>query len=171
MLYDRTDCRDSFTVYCSLVDVIKATILADAFAIKRAGVAVAVIRGMEFKRLRLHMFQRMLKRTGPVPKQEAKKTQGMPENIRESETCDTPGFLGTGIITHSTSQDSHLDTKGTFIRAIGEVYGSADRLDMKQSSEHLGIDSLMQIKVTAKPNHALPRLPIDYDLLFEGKTL
>lgn len=171
ILYDRLDYSDPFTIYCSLVDIIKGTVLADAFAIDKAGMAVAVIRGMEFKRLRLQAFQRMLMHTGPVPKLETARTHVMRANIPEIEALDTPAFSGIGTATPSTSQDSHLDTKSTFVRIISEVYGSTERLDMDQSLEHLGIDSLMQIEITAKLNQAFPRCPIDYDLLFKCETL
>ena len=171
ILYDRIDYQDSFTLYCSLVDIIKGTILADAFAINTAGKAIAAIRGMEFKRLRLSVFQRMLKPSGPNPKPEVARTQGVQASIREIISADTPEPSGTGTATPGTPQDSHQDIRSIFTRIISEVYGSPERIDMSQSLEHLGIDSLMQIEITAKLNQAFPRSPIDHDLLFECETL
>ena len=60
------DYQDTFTVYCSLVDVIKDMLLADTYALNSAGKAVATIRGMEFKRLRLSTFQNLLRCSNPL---------------------------------------------------------------------------------------------------------
>ena len=56
LLYDNINFTDTFNVYCSLVDAVKGAIIADAYAVNPQGEVVGIIRGMEFKRLRLSTF-------------------------------------------------------------------------------------------------------------------
>ncbi|KAL9583818.1 MAG: hypothetical protein Q9212_002491 [Teloschistes hypoglaucus] len=178
MLYDNIDYTDTFTVYCSLVDIIKGTILADAFAINTAGKVVAVIRGMDFKRLRLASFRRMLNDTGPSPKREVENIKERLPSLRLNDFPATPIFSTTGTttaigaVTPSHTPDSHLQLTSTFLRILNDVYGSAEgQLDMDQPLEALGIDSMMQIEIVAKLNQVFPGANIDHDLLFECETL
>ncbi|KAL8719406.1 MAG: hypothetical protein Q9225_003591 [Loekoesia sp. 1 TL-2023] len=178
MVYGNIDYADSFTVYCSLVDIIKGTILADAIAINSAGKAVAIIRGIEFRRLRLAVFQRMLNDTVPNTIYEPVTIKERPTSIREIEPPVTPAFNMTGTTTGneaatpSTTQDSRSEITSAFVRIVHDVYGSAEgQLDPSEPLESLGIDSIMQIEIAAKLNQAFPSAGIDHDLLFECETL
>lgn len=178
MLYDKIDYTDSFTVYCSLVDIIKGTILADAFAINTAGKVVAIIRGMDFRRLPLAAFQRMLIDTVPSTKREPVEIKERQTCIRENDRPGTPAFNMTrtvnanGTATPSSTHDSHLEITSAFMRIVDDVYGSAQgQLDLSQPMEALGIDSMMQIEIAAKLNQVFPSANIDHDVIFGCETL
>ena len=169
ILYNRIDYTDTFTIYCSLVDIIKGMILADAFAIDTSGRAVAVIRGMEFKRLRLSVFQKLLRHKGPSLNTEASTSQS---SVQAIKTPTAPTSSTSGSNTPRTRDESSLDVKKTFMRIVSDVYGAPDGgLDSSQSLADLGIDSMMQIEMSAKLGQAFPNSPMDYDSLFECDTL
>ena len=169
ILYNRIDYTDTFTIYCSLVDIIQGTILADAFAIDTAGRAVAVIRGMVFKRLRLSVFQKMLQHKGPSLNKEASTSQ---PSTQATKAPAAPPLNTSGSYTPSTEDEPNSDIKKTFMRIVTDVYGAPEGgLDSSQSLADLGIDSMMQIEMSAKLSQAFPNSPIDYDSLFECETL
>ncbi|GKU21831.1 unnamed protein product [Fusarium langsethiae] len=64
--YHKIDYQDNFRVYCSLLEI-KGAILADSFALDSFGNLVAVIRGMEFRKLQLFTFQQALSRISSIP--------------------------------------------------------------------------------------------------------
>ena len=163
ILYDRIDYSESFTVYCSLIDIVKGTIYADAFAVNPAGKVVAAVRGIEFRRLRLSSFQKMLNHVDKA----ALMQKGQ---VSENETPVTLSAEGTGTATPSIQPDQEK-IKIKFERIIGEVYGATDALDSNQSLAELGMDSMMQIEITTRLSQTFPHSSFNTNLLFNCETL
>lgn len=170
ILYDRIDYSETFTVYYSLIDSVKGTIFADAFAVNSAGKVIAAVRGMVFKRLRLSSFQRMLNHSSVESRPEAALIQNEQTSTKESTTPAAPPAQATRVDASAMSPDRQ-EIRLRFRNIIGEVYGAAEALDPNQSLAQLGIDSMMQIEITAKLNQAFPRSALDHDLLFNCDTL
>ncbi|KAK8035549.1 hypothetical protein PG993_010544 [Apiospora rasikravindrae] len=186
--YRDIDYDGSFTVYCSLLDM-KGTILADATALNAAGEVVAVVRGMEFKRLRLSAFQHMLSRKSidvPKPSQERMISQANPTAPPQKKTQHQQQVV-TGLITPPTTGDAPnspvesvacgtLLAQGisqTLNTIVMEVGGFSERdMDYGKSLDELGIDSLMQIEIVSKLTRAFPsQAGLDHHALSECDTL
>lgn len=170
ILYDRIDYSESFTLYYSLIDSVKGMIFADAFAVNSAGKVIAAVRGMVFKRLRLSSFQRMLNDSSVESRPEAALIQKEPTSMKASKAPFAPPAQGTRADA-SSMPPNRQEIKIRFRRIIGEVYGAAEALDPNQSLAQLGIDSMMQIEITAKLKQAFPRSSLDHDILFNCETL
>jgi iterative type I PKS product template protein len=147
--YPDINYTDHFTIYCSLLEV-TGTILADAIVSDASEKVVAVIRGMEFKRLRLHNFQHMLAlQSANVEHPEKKYEQPKPP-------------LSTGLSTPSTVsevRDINIESGNTLnnnVRAtlnniVMECGGFSEKdMDYSKTLNELGIDSLMQIEIISK---------------------
>lgn len=172
---DRIDYNSVFTVYCTLVDMGDSIILADAFALGPDRQALAVIRGMEFRKLRLSSVQRMFQQATPNMKTESNvKIESIrPDSPPELSNSDatTPDSLLIDPLTSETSdQDSRQEIQLTMNNTISQVYGSAN-LDNGKSLDALGIDSLMQIEIAAKLKDAFPGKGIDQNDILACETL
>lgn len=172
---DKIDYTSVFTVYCTLVDIGDSIILADAYALSPSKQAVAVIRGMEFKKLRLSSVQRMFQQATPNRNTEP----NMDTNIVRPDSppsllvsgASTPDSLQSGAVTPPTNvQDSRQEIQLTMNNTVSEIYGSTN-LDSSQSLEALGIDSLMQIEIAAKLKDAFPGKGIDQNDILACETL
>ncbi|KAI0133794.1 thioesterase domain-containing protein [Xylariales sp. AK1849] len=169
--YRDIDYADSFTVYCSLLDL-KGTILADAIALNSSGNVVAVIRGMEFKRLRLSAFQHMLSR------------QSIALEPREIHSASAKPLLLTGLVTPPMTGDimnSPMEASGGLLQGVSQtlkgivmdVGGFSERdMDYTKSLDELGIDSLMEIEIVSKLTRVFPgQAGLDHHALSECETL
>ncbi|KAI0470409.1 hypothetical protein GGR56DRAFT_149086 [Xylariaceae sp. FL0804] len=168
--YRQIDIAASFTIYCSLLDM-KGVLLADAVALDNSGQVVAVIRGMEFKRLRLSAFRDMLARTTTS----VMAAQNVPADV-EGSPEDSNMAIDPSINTPPDSQVTSLyeDRLGASLRNIVmEVSGfSEEGLDPTKPLEELGIDSLMRIEIVSKLARMLPgHETIDHHELSSCETL
>jgi iterative type I PKS product template protein len=163
------DYRDTFTVYCSLVDVVKGMILADTYALNSAGEAVAIIRGMEFKRLRLSAFQSLLRYSNPV----SDAGQTSPEEQTESPEIGTPVTPNTnGSVTPTKTYHPQQNIKDNLKRIVYELYGPSEQeLNYSEPLDALGIDSMMQIEIASNIKRAFPGENVDYSKLMHCGTL
>lgn len=170
ILYDRIDYSGSFSVYCSLINIIKGTIFADAYAVDVDGKVVARVKGMEFKPLRLSSYRKILDHTSPKGRPGAVMTKEEQLIVEDNETFVISQARATSPPT-PTVQPHQQELKREFQRIVGDVYGTAEGLDSNQSLVQLGIDSMMQIEITAKLSQAFPHSSLDHDLLFNCDTL
>lgn len=163
------DYRGTFTVYCSLVDVVKGMILADAYALDSAGKAVAVIRGIEFKRLRLSAFQSLLRYSNPVSKVE----QTSSEEESEASEIRTPTTLDMDeSVSPAKTEDPGDNVKARLMRIVSDLYGpTKQELNYSEPLDALGIDSMMQIEITSKIKRAFPGNDLNYSKLLHCGTL
>ncbi|KAK7966407.1 type I iterative polyketide synthase [Apiospora aurea] len=186
--YRDIDYDGFFTVYCSLLDM-KGMILADATALNEAGEVVAVVRGMEFKRLRLSAFQHMLSRksiASPLSRQEDMFSNAKPITHLQKKQQQQQHVV-TGLITPPSTGDAPNSPAesvacGTLLAQgisqtlngiVMEVGGFSERdMDYGKSLDELGIDSLMQIEIVSKLTRAFPsQAGLDHHALSECDTL
>lgn len=173
ILYRELDDEESFTVYCSLFENSKGAIIADAFAINPAGAVVASVGGMEFKKLRLSTFQRLLSGS-QTPTEPAKQDKEVDEDqVMANKIART---ASSKHITSSETQlrphQPHQDVRQIVARIFSEVCQTSENdLDYAAPLDTYGIDSLMQIEIAARLKQAFPKQHIDQNILFDGKSL
>ena len=161
-----------FTVYCTLFDNSSGVIIADAIALDSNEEACAVIRGIEFKKLRLASFQRLL----------------MNATTRPANTKRGPDIVSYPSVPSSKSGPKHQESVHAAVGAphlavhtrarvrdlvnntVGEIYGSQD-IDPTKSLESLGIDSLMQIEITSKLREVFPETDMSPSDLLQCESL
>lgn len=157
--YRDIDFSDSFRIYCSLLEI-KGAIHADAIALGSSGKVVAVVRGMEFKKLRHSTFQQALSRissTVDVKCQSRNYVQYPTAALAKPQpqtSLDTP-LTSDDVMAPSTEpcsgSQSHAGTSKVLKEIVMEVGGFAEQdLDYSKPLGDLGIDSLMQIEITSK---------------------
>ena len=174
ILYDDIDPSQTFTIYSHLFDASKSSLLADAIVLNSAGRAVAVARGMEFKRLQLNSFQRLIQSsTTPVSKPVAPleplvAMTSEPSLTGENTLVSSPNGVGTPKSSESNHDGIRRAISGIFSNACGF---SEDELDYSKSLDALGIDSLMQIEITGKLKQAFPQSALADDTVAECDTI
>lgn len=169
--YRDIDYADSFTVYCSLLEI-KGAILADAIALNALGKVVAVVRDMEFKRIRLSSFQQVLSRKSTAV--EPRKFPVGQEKPQLSAGLDTPPTSGEVINTPIESRSSLLHDIRTTLKNIVMEFGGFSEQDMTytNSLDELGIDSLLRIEIISKLTRTFPgQAGLDHNALSECDTL
>ncbi|PCD27864.1 hypothetical protein FGRA07_03003 [Fusarium graminearum] len=173
--YHTINYQDTFKIYCSLLEV-KGSIVADSFALDSSNNIVAVIRGMEFKKLQLSTFQQALSRISSTSEPE-----GLENHHRVSSSSELQ--LQTSV---AASQPLKVDTAvdacnhqdengiGQILKDIVvDVGGFMEQdIDYTMSLTNLGIDSLMQIEIVSKISHLFPeKTGLDHHALAECETL
>ncbi|MCJ1393393.1 hypothetical protein MMC18_006267 [Xylographa bjoerkii] len=169
--YRDIDYSGSFTVYCSLLEI-KGAILADAIALNTFGKVVAVVRDMEFKRLRLSTFQQLLSHKSIAV--EPQKFSLEQEKSQLSTGSNTPPTSGEAMNTPIESQGSLLHDIRTALKNIVMEFGgfSEQDMDYTNSLDELGIDSLMQIEIISKLKRTFPgHAGLNHHALSECETL
>ena len=169
--YRDIDYADSFTVYCSLLEI-KGAILADAIALDAFGKVVAVVRDIEFKILRLSSFQQSLSRkstavehrTFPVKQEKPQLSTGLDTPPTSGEITNTP------VDSRGSLQN---DVRIALKNIVMELGGFSEQdIDYKNSLDELGIDSLMQIEIISKLIRTFPgQAGLDHHALSECQTL
>jgi iterative type I PKS product template protein len=171
LLYKDINYTDTFSVYCSLLEV-KGAILADSIALDLSGRVVAVVRGMEFKRLRLSAFQQMLSGKAITPKRESMPLT--PEKPRLSNGLMTPPTSGDALNTPVDSGGGLLHKVRAALETIVMDVGGFSKADMDytKSLDELGIDSLMQIEIISKLTRTFPgQTGLTHQVLSSCETL
>lgn len=169
--YRDMDYSDSFKVYCSLLET-KGAILADAIALNSSGKVVAVVRGMEFKRLRLSTFQQALSRKSTPA--ESQEYPVVPAKLQLSTGLDTPPTSGEVMNSPTEPHSSPFHGISQALKDIVmEVGGFAEQdIDYTKSLDELGIDSLMQIEIVSKLTRTFPgQTGLSHHALSECETL
>ncbi|KAG9246421.1 hypothetical protein BJ878DRAFT_560770 [Calycina marina] len=177
ILYESIDWTDTFTIYCSLVEI-KGAILADSFVINSKGETVGIIRGMNFKKLRLVAFQGLLGRgvrEHAKPKELPKIDIVPVDESMASTAVGTPvseNFSKLGMDVKVAEEVSETDIQKTLKKAVVEVSGFAeDELSWTKSLDELGIDSLMQIEIAGKLAKAFPGPKLDHNAFAHCETM
>lgn len=157
--YRDIDYSGSFDIYCSLLEI-TGTILADSIALDSCGKVVAVIRGMEFKKVQLSNFRQTLSRISS----KSARDEGA-KSVQHSTVATAELPLQTGLVTPPTTDEDNVSSPAES-RSVSpspisiskilkdivlEVGGFAEKdIDFTMSLCDLGIDSLMQIEMAAK---------------------
>lgn len=176
--YRNVDYSDVFTIYCSLLEV-KGAILAEAIALNRSGNVVAVVRGMEFKRLRLSNFQQLLSRMSPTTA--ASRGQEYDHRVTAARLQLQPGLetppTSDEVMSSSTEPHSDSPFHGGISQLLKDtvvaVGGFAEQdIDYTKSLDELGIDSLMQIEIVSRLARMFPgQTGLSHHALSECETL
>ena len=166
---DSINFSGDFTVYCTLFDNSNGVIIADAIALNPNEEACAVIRGIEFKKLRLASFQRLLLNATTRPA----KIEQSPERV--SYPSSEPefkhrGLAATSVVPLPLAVHTRARVRDSVNNIVGEIYGSQD-IDPMQSLEELGIDSLMQIEITSKLREFFPETNMSPNDLLQCESL
>ena len=174
ILYNDIDPTQTFTIYSHLFDATKASLLADAIVTNSAGRTVAVARGMEFKRLQLTSFQRLIQSsTGSVP-ENIEPLKPLTVNAAEIALTGEQTLVSSpnGFATPKTATNGHDVVKRTISSIFSIACGFAEEeLDYSKSLDALGIDSLMQIEITYKLKQAFPQSGFADDTIAESETI
>ncbi|OIW26903.1 ketoacyl-synt-domain-containing protein [Coniochaeta ligniaria NRRL 30616] len=182
--YHDIDYSESFTIYCSLLDI-KGAILADAIALNSSGKVVAVVRGMEFKKLQLLTFRQTLSRMSSAsmvesrgPEREQLPAAAPPTKLQQLQIgLDNPARRDESTRSSSTEPCSdrpfQVGISQVLKDIVVEVGGFAERdIDYTKSLGDLGIDSLMQIDIASKLAHLFPgQAGLSHHALSQCETL
>ncbi|RGP61684.1 polyketide synthase [Fusarium sporotrichioides] len=157
--YHKIDYQDNFRVYCSLLEI-KGAILADSFALDSFGNLVAVIRGMEFRKLQLSTFQQALSRISSIP--ESKRPEHhhkshSPVGLQVEASATRPEQLITENMLDAHKHPEERGMSPMLRDVVVEVAGFSEQdIDYTMSLADLGIDSLMQIEIVSKISRLFP---------------
>lgn len=174
ILYNRIDPTQTFTIYSHLFDATKASLLADAIVTDSAGRAVAVARGMEFKKIQLTSFHRLLgSSTGFVP-ENLEPLKSIAISTTEIALAGEKTLVSSpnGYATPKTAGAGENFAKRTISTIFSGTCGFAEEeLDYSKSLDALGIDSLMQIEITHRLKKAFPQTSFTDDIIAESETI
>ena len=174
ILYNNIDPDQSFTIYSHLFEATKASFLADAIVTNSAGRTVAVARGMEFKRLQLTSFQRLLQSSTESVPESMESQKALAVSAEEIALAGEQTLVSSpnGYATPKTATNSHDIVKKTISSIFSIACGFAEEeLDYSKSLDALGIDSLMQIEITHKLKQAFPQSSFADDTIAESETI
>ncbi|KAF4332180.1 polyketide synthase [Fusarium beomiforme] len=181
--YSQLDYQDSFQIYCNLLEI-KGAILADAIALDSSGRVVAVVRGMEFKKLHLATFQQALSRMPSAGAVEPRIAEILPKPARLPPLL-TPTRIETLRTRNPTDLPTQAKVEGGFPVSVEKGWGQVLRevvtevggftesdIDYTMSLSDLGIDSMMQIEITSKLSRLFPgKIGLTHHALSECETL
>lgn len=161
------DFSETFTVYCSLIDVIKGYISADTIAVNSIGSVVAIIRSMEFKKLQLTSFHRLLQ-SSAKPKEKWQFVEDEKSSSESGSGFSSPSFIATPI----TLDNNRHSISKTVLGILSDASGFSEQdLDSSRTLAELGIDSIMQIEIASKLKQTFPRSAVDHNSLTECDTI
>ena len=166
---DGINFNSDFTVYCTLFDNSSGAIIADAIALDSNGEACAVIRGIEFKKLRLASFQRLLQNAAT---RTARVTPSLDtvscSSFQTGRKHEKPALAS--MFPQALVMDTRTRVRDSVRNIVGEIYGS-NAIDPTQSLEALGVDSLMQIEITSKLRELFPETDMNPNDLLQCESL
>jgi iterative type I PKS product template protein len=173
--YHNLDYQDTYKIYCNLLEV-KGAILADSIALDSSGRVVAVIRGMEFKKLQLSTFQQALCRMSSNSKPEVQEHRQQTSRLAVPQSPITSGKTEDHILTNGPSDSPiRVDTRmSQMLRDIVVNVGgfTEQEIDYTMSLGDLGIDSMMQIEIASEISRAFPgQTGLSHYALSECETL
>lgn len=144
VLYDQIDLKQSFSVYCSLVEIEKGVIAADAYAINNKWEIVAAATDIEFKRLKLASFHSHLKRSvEDKPTSEASSRRNVGGGSLKSHDYKSRKPQEHSEVSLENGQAPHK-----LVEVLAEVFGvESAQLDYSKTLEELGVDSLMLLEL------------------------
>ena len=175
ILYDEINYSETFTVYCSLFDVVKGSIIADAVALNGVGQTIAIVRGMDFRKVGSASFRRLLQMSTMSPPENSDEDTGSPstEGSPSPQNSDTQASL-TGLSTPipGNEDQSGQRIRRTIARLVSDVCGcSKQYLDFESPLTALGFDSLMHIELVEKLRKAFSGGIFDANRLGQCETL
>lgn len=167
VLYNDIDFSETFTIYCSLLDVIKGSILADAFAVNSFGNVVAVVRSMEFKKIQLTSLHRLLK-SSASPDEKMQFVEDEKSLSKSSRGSSSP----TCVATPTSPDNNRHSVSKTLFGILSDASGFSEQdLNASKFLAELGIDSMMKIEIASKLKQVFPESAVDHHSLTECDTV
>ncbi|KIY69501.1 ketoacyl-synt-domain-containing protein [Cylindrobasidium torrendii FP15055 ss-10] len=169
LLVELIDPRNEYTVYCNGVWVDdRAAILANAWA-REDGTnrVVAAMEGMQFRKLRLDTFSKLLAKPSGAP------ASAIPKSVR-------PDLSRMRTTSSAMTWNSAFSTRGTCTpsadQLILEIFAEGCGISLSSVTPHmeleaLGVDSMMSIEITSRIRAALPQSRIDSDVFSQCRTI
>ncbi|KAL8730211.1 MAG: hypothetical protein Q9166_004188 [cf. Caloplaca sp. 2 TL-2023] len=176
VLYDQFEYDRAFTIYCTLYEAGQSPVIADAYAVDYHGHTVAIVCGMEFKKLKLASFRRHLQggvsNDNPTPGESTTcAIQQSKPSISTNKSIENSPATKLSIA-EIDGPPSGQDVEAKFKAIVAEVYGIAERtINKKIPLEALGINSLLHIELLSKFTEAFPTADLDQDRLTSCDTL
>ncbi|KAH7141841.1 hypothetical protein EDB81DRAFT_899181 [Dactylonectria macrodidyma] len=182
--YRDIDYSDSFIIYCSLLEI-NGAILADAIALASSGKVVAVVRGIEFKKLQVSTFQQALSRIsstlviGSPSGEYVQHLTAAPVKPHPKPSLDdflTSDEMASSSLAEPPSRDSPFQAariSRVLEDIVVEVGGFAEQdIDYTKPLGDLGIDSLMQIEIASRLARLFPgQTGLSHHALSQCETL
>jgi iterative type I PKS product template protein len=170
ILQDDVDQDATFSIYCSLLDGVENSLLADAYAIDSSGAVVAAVEGMHFKKVQLRAFQAHLSRQqalAAVPAISSSDEDSASSTISDSDTStnvSTPAELGD------------IPTTGLSDAAVARIVlrvTGADQSSFSSNSRlaELGVDSMLTIELCEELRKAFRSFTADLSALGPMSTI
>ncbi|KAJ3497716.1 hypothetical protein NLG97_g1690 [Lecanicillium saksenae] len=163
-LYDQ-DLR----VYCTVGDL-DHSFIADAYAVGPDGSMVAFAAGMRFKKIRLKSFESHLSRVvnlsgnkiikAAIPTTHARTTGGA--KPPQTANAAAKGVVEDMLLEHETR---------AALCILSQMCGLEQDIEMSQTLEQLGVDSLLMIELMDALQQELPHLAVDHRHLEGCKTV
>ncbi|KAM7199138.1 hypothetical protein V8F33_004613 [Rhypophila sp. PSN 637] len=161
-----------FTIYCSLLEINGAkSVLADTVVLDEAGKVVAVVRGIEFRKLRLPVFHAALARH----RDDCHATDMARKSVRTGREAPPGGGDINSPITASTSSTDFIRSSvWEIVVQVGGFQGGQERVSTvlsTKSLDELGIDSMMRIEIAAKLSRVFPGQALEHHTLDNCDTV
>lgn len=163
-LYDQ-DLR----VYCTVGDL-DHSFIADAYAVGPDGRMVAYVAGMCFKKIRLKSFESHLSRA--ITSSDSKIIKATVPAARARITGEAQQPRTTNTAARGVVEDMLLEheTRAT-LRILSELCGLDQDIEMSQTLEQLGVDSLLMIELMDVLQQEFSHLAVDHRDLEGCKTV
>lgn len=147
VLYKNLDQKQKFSIYCSLLDCNRGTLLGEAFAMTQDGTVVASVEGMHFKKLNLKSFQAHLLRQSQLVTSPSNPTKTssvtVPTLQRKSKHADS-------VESAPKLQMTADERKRTVADVVSHICQQPiDLLVRDKNFAELGFDSLMWLELSA----------------------
>ncbi|KAF2199798.1 hypothetical protein GQ43DRAFT_442160 [Delitschia confertaspora ATCC 74209] len=176
ILFNEIDQKAKYSIYCSLLDCIENTLVADSYAVAADGTLVAAVEGIHFKKLNLRSFQshlslqQMAVNPPKLRPHSVSSSTVCSEDDDEEEISDSASSISTPSVSSKT--DISAQGRGLVVRTISEVCGvHPDSCQSSRSLNELGVDSLMSIEICSSLKRHLPGLDMDGSTLMELNTI
>ncbi|GFF54876.1 conidial yellow pigment biosynthesis polyketide synthase [Aspergillus udagawae] len=170
ILFHDVDQKDSFSIYCSLLNCDENMLIADSYALSSSGRLVAAVEGIHFKKLNLRAFRTHLSRY---------RTDLGPQFIADSSStvssASSEDTISTGespLSTPPNGDEEAMSIAPLVTKVVSKICGI--NLGSSSSSallSELGIDSLMAIEIGAALQKYLPMVHLESSIIMGVRTI
>ncbi|KAL2869077.1 uncharacterized protein BJX67DRAFT_379556 [Aspergillus lucknowensis] len=170
VLFQEVDQKDTFSLYCSLLNCDENVLIADSYALSPSGRLVAAVEGIHFKKLNLRAFHGYLSRYQTNIRLQLDTDSS--STVSSASSDDSMSTGESSLSTPPNSDDEALPIAPLVTRVISKICG----VDILPSSTcaslaELGIDSLMAIEIGSALQKQLPQIHLDSSTIMEMRTI
>ncbi|KAF7183364.1 hypothetical protein CNMCM7691_003563 [Aspergillus felis] len=170
ILFHDVDQKDSFSIYCSLLNCDDNMLIADSYALSSSGRLVAAVEGIHFKKLNLRAFRTHLSRYRTDVG-----LQSIEDSSSTASSASSEDSISTGESPLSTPVNGYEEAMA-IAQLVTKVVSKICGIDLGSSSSsallsELGIDSLMAIEIGATLQKSLPMVHLDSSTIMGIRTI